>query len=372
LLKPLTIWLVSRAVVALGIAFGKVYIPYGEGDWNPGPAWYHRLLRWDSEWYNIIASQGYSYNGDPYVTQTVAYYPLLSLVARGVSAITGVATTDALLIVANLGSLVAVLLLYRLVRDEFGDRNALLTITLLSFYPASVFLSAGYTEPLVLPLMIAFFLMLRRERFVAAALFAGLAAATRSSGLMLLPVLVFELWRRRETKLFLRDVVPLSLLASAGQWLFMLYLGAAFGRPMLFSEGQLAFQGGTTLPQRFFAALTLQPFLNLTNLADASPSGLDHWIFLIAIGLIVYAWFKLDAAMALFATLLQLLPYLTLAGGPLGLIATARYDLVSFPLFIAAALLLERARWLTPAVIGVLGGLLFFYAALFSQWQWIG
>src|SRR5579859_1468252 len=99
IVRAFAIWLVSRAVVALGMAFGQVYIPYGQGDWDPGPAWYHRLLRWDSEWYNIIASQGYSFNGDPNVTQSVVFYPLFPLLARGLSAATGLATTDALLIV---------------------------------------------------------------------------------------------------------------------------------------------------------------------------------------------------------------------------------------------------------------------------------
>ena len=372
MLRVLAIWLASRGLVALGTAFGKVYIPYGQGDWNPGPAWYHRLLRWDSEWYNIIASQGYSFNGDPNVTQSVVFYPLFPLLARSLSAVTGLATTDALLIVANLASLAAVLLLFWLAREHFGERVAFLAVALLSFFPASVFLSAAYTEALVLLLMVGFFLMLGQQRFVAAAALAGLAAATRSSGVMLLPVLVFELWRRRDLKLFLRDVVPLAVLASSGLLLFMLYLGVTFGKPMLFSEAQAAFTGGTTLPQRIFAALTLQPLRTMTNLAEISPGGLDHWIFVIIVALLAWTWAKLDRAMALFATFVLLLPYLTLSGGPQGFIATARYNIISFPLFIAAAILLDRALWLTPAVIGVCGGLLFFYAALFSQWQWIG
>ncbi len=371
-LRVLAIWLISRGLVALGTAFGKTYIPYGQGDWEAGPAWYHRLLRWDSEWYNIIASQGYSYTGDPNAAQSVVYYPLFPLLARGLSAITGLATTDALLIVANVASLAAVLLLHRFVRGQFGERIAFLTVALLSFFPASVFLSVGYTEPLVLLLMVGFFLMLQQQRFVAAALLAGLAAATRSSGLMLVPVLVYELWRHREPRLFFRDVVPLALLASAGLWLFMLYLGVTFGKPLLFSEAQAAFQGGTTLPQRIFAALTLQPLLLLSNLAEVGPAALDQWIFLIIIALLAWAWFKLESAMALFASLVVLLPYLTISGGPQGFIGMARYNLVSFPLFIAGAILLQRALWLTPAVIGVFGGLLFFYAALFSQWQWVG
>ncbi len=370
-LRALTVWFASRAVVVLGAAFGKAYIPYGQGDWDSGPYWYHRLLRWDSEWYNIIASQGYSFDGNVNVTQTVVFYPLFPLLARGFGAVTGLPTTDALLIVANVAALAAILLLFKLVRDEFGERVAFLTVALLSFAPMSMFLSAGYTEALVLLWMVGFFLALRRQWFVVAALLAGLAVATRASGITLTPVLLWELWRHRETKLFVRDAVPLALLATAGLWLYMIYLGVSFGHPLAFSEAQAAFQSGTTLPQRVTGALLLLPFRAI-DLTEASPAGVERWIFLICVALLICGWFTLRSAMTLFALLLLLLPYLTISGGPVGLIGMARYNLVSFPLFIVGAMLLERALWLTPAVIGVSGGLLFFYAALFSQWQWVG
>src|SRR5258708_28820013 len=80
-LQILAIWLASRAVVVLGVTFGKTYIQYNEGNWDPGPHWYHRLLRWDSEWYNIIASQGYSFNGDVNAYQNAAFFPLFPLLA---------------------------------------------------------------------------------------------------------------------------------------------------------------------------------------------------------------------------------------------------------------------------------------------------
>ena len=85
------------------------------------------------------------------------YYPLFPLLARGLSAITGLATTDALLVVANVASLAAVLLLHRFVRGQFGERDRILTVALLSFFPARSFLSAGYTESLVLLLIVGFF-----------------------------------------------------------------------------------------------------------------------------------------------------------------------------------------------------------------------
>lgn len=370
-LRVLGIWFTSRALVVVGVAFGKIYILYNEGNWDPGPRWYHRLLRWDSEWYNAIASQGYSFNGDLSVYHNVAFYPLFPLLARGLASITGLPTTDALLIVANLAALAAILLLFKLVRDEFGDRVALLTVTLLSFFPQSLFLSAGYTEALALLCVVGFFLMLRRQRFVAAAALAGLATATRSSGITLLPVLLWVLWQHREVKLFVRDAVPLALLSTAGLWLYMLYLGVAFGHPLAFADAQGTFLGGTTLPERLINALTMQPFRRL-SLLEATPYAFDQWIFLIAIVLVVRAWFVLDVAMTMFAALVLLLPYATHSGGPLGMLAMGRYNLVSIPLFIVAAGLLDRAPWLTPAVIGIFGGLLFFYAALFSQWQWVG
>jgi hypothetical protein len=69
-LKALAIYLASRLLVFLGIAFGHTYLPAGHDIALGGSRWYHHLLRWDSEWYRIIASTGYSYDGEPGSTQT--------------------------------------------------------------------------------------------------------------------------------------------------------------------------------------------------------------------------------------------------------------------------------------------------------------
>src|SRR3981081_2726045 len=83
--KALAIYLCSRLVVFLGVIFGRTYIALGNDTWLGGTQWYHRLLRWDSEWYKIIASEGYKYNGDPGLTQTVVFYPLYPTLCRLVS-----------------------------------------------------------------------------------------------------------------------------------------------------------------------------------------------------------------------------------------------------------------------------------------------
>ncbi|MBX9709601.1 MAG: hypothetical protein K2X60_01050 [Xanthobacteraceae bacterium] len=370
-LKAAAIFLSSRIVILLAVPFSKIYIPLGTDAWVAGPNWYHHLLRWDSEWYNLIATEGYRYNGNPNDLQTVVFYPLYPLVTRAVAAVTGLGAPAALLVVANIAALAAIVLLFKLVREECDDCIALLTVAFLSFFPGSIFLSAGYTEPLTLLLIVCFFLVLKREWFFAAAAIAGLAVAARSAGIVLLPVLLWQMWRTLNHKTFWRDAVPCIVLASSGLWLYIIYLWFAFDAPFAFSQAQAGFHKGTTMAERLIAALELQPFFKM-NLTEASPAGLDGWFFLLFMVLIVRSWFRLNVDMTLFAFGVLMLPYLTLSGGPAGFISTARFNVVSFPLFLVMAELGSRVRWLVPGVIGIFGGLLFMYAALFAQWQWVG
>ena len=228
----ISIFLCSRAVVALGLVFSQKYLPIAADVWSAGPFWYHQLLQWDSEWYFRIATEGYRYNGDPTIQQNIVFYPLYPMLARGVAAISGLTPADALLLVSNVAGLSAIVALFKLVREECGDQLALATIALLSFFPTSVLLSAGYTEPLALLLIVLFFLVLKQQRYLSAALLAGLAVADRSTGIVLLPVLLWEMWRNRDQKPFLALLLPCIVLATSGIWLFMIYLWSQFGDPL--------------------------------------------------------------------------------------------------------------------------------------------
>src|ERR1700736_2334656 len=114
--KALAIYLCSRLLVFFGVVFGKAYITLGNDTWLGGTQWYHRLLRWDSEWYKIIATEGYRYDGDPGLTQTVGFYPLYPALSHLVSEIFRIEIADSMLLVANLAAVAAVLLLFKLVR----------------------------------------------------------------------------------------------------------------------------------------------------------------------------------------------------------------------------------------------------------------
>jgi len=370
-LWAILIFLCSRVVVALGLVFSQKYLPSAIERWSAGPLWYHQLLQWDSEWYFKIVTEGYRYNGDPTVQQNIVFYPLYPMLARGLATISGLSPADALLLVSNVAGLLAIVALFKLVREEFGDQLALTTIALLSFFPASVLLSAGYTEPLVLLLIVSFFLVLKRKHYLSAALLAGLALSTRSTGIVLLPVLLWEMWLNRDQKPFLAALLPCVLLATSGLWLFMIYLWITFGDPFVFADGQMAFHEGTTQAARLIAALKFEPFTRMI-LNDWNPWGQASWFTLLFIVLIVVGWFRLPSGWTLFAAGVLLLPYLTLSGGPAGFVSMSRFNLVSFPLFVVLADFGSRARWLLVGMIGLFSASLFMNAALFARRIWIG
>jgi Gpi18-like mannosyltransferase len=367
----ISIFACSRLVVALGLVFSQKYLTSSIEHWSAGPLWYHQLLQWDSEWYFKIVKDGYQYNGDPTVQQNIVFYPLFPTLARALAAIGGLAPADAMLLVSNVAGLLAIVMLFKLVREEFGDQLALATIALLSFFPASVLLSAGYTEPLALLLIVSFFLALNRKYYLSAALLAGLAVATRSTGIVLLPVLLWEMWLNRHQKPFLPALLPCVVVATSGIWLFMIYLWSAFGNPLAFADGQLAFHEGTTLTTRLVAALKLEPFTRMI-LNDWNPWGQASWFTLLFIVLIVLGWSRLRSSWTLFAMAVLLLPYLTLSGGPAGFVSMSRFNLVSFPLFVVLAHFGLRAKWLLAGVIGLFGASLFMNTALFARRIWIG
>jgi Gpi18-like mannosyltransferase len=365
------IFLFSRLVIALGLLFSAKYLPVAPDVWSAGPSWYHQLLQWDSEWYFRIATGGYRYNGDPTVSQNVVFYPLYPLLCRAIATMSGIGIPDSMLIVSNIAGLCAIVVLFKFVREEFGDEIGHATVALLSFFPTSVMLSAGYTEPLALLLIVSFFLALKRKQFLWAALFAALASATRATGAVLLPVLMWEIWANCEPRPPLRAAISYGLLATSGLCLFMAYLWYAFGDPLVLLTAQSGYHLGTTMGARFISALELEPFSRMI-LNDWNPWGWDSWFTLLFLIAIVACYFRLRTSLTLFALGVLLLPYLTLSGGPAGFVSMARFNLLSFPIFIILADFALRAKPALVGMIGLSGAALFMDTVLFARRIWIG
>lgn len=361
-LSALLIFTASRLVVVIGVNFGTLLVPtVNPGKWDAGPAWYHRLLRWDTGWYASIVRDGYRYSDDASVASSTVFYPLYPVVSSAVKWLLGIDEYLALLLVANIASLVAALLMTKFIRDELGDETALLSLALFSFFPTSIFLSAGYTESLCLVFILLSLILLTKEKFVLAAALAGLSLATRSTGIVMIPVVLWEIWRRKP--LPLPRLLPLAalcgVLAASGLLAYMAYLGIAFGHPLAFATGQQAWHGGTFV-DRLTSAATLWPFRHFNWRSGG-------W-FLGCLLLTICSFRRLRFHVSLYGLGTLMLPYLTLGITE----SMSRFVLMCFPAFMYLGVLCKGRPWLSGALMGIFGALLVVYTALFSQWYWIG
>jgi len=143
--------------------------------------------RWDTGFYLRIADQGYQYEGMR--LPSVAFFPLLPLLIRGLTPLVG----DALwagLIIANLALLGATMLLHRLVEEEWGPGVASRAVWYLLIFPTAFFGSAIYSESLFLLGAIGALYLARKGAWESAAVLGALTALTRFVGILVAPMLL--------------------------------------------------------------------------------------------------------------------------------------------------------------------------------------
>lgn len=361
-LAALAIFAASRAVVVAAVQTGeKLVRPTDFGLWDVGPAWYHRLARWDSGWYARIADDGYQYSSAPHAANSINFFPLYPLVSAGVKAALGVDTYIALLLVANVSAVAAILLLAKFARDEIGDEAGLLTVAFFCFCPATLFMSAAYSESLCLVFVLLSLILMTRARFAGSALMSGLATAARPLSIALAPAILWEMWRTGDAPLVRRlpRMAIYAVIAVSGLLAYMTYLWIAFGQPLGFVESQDVWHD-QKLSDRVIAALTLRPFIGV---------GWREATTIVAfLALTLWSWRYLRFALVLQGLGAVLIPYLL--DGISG--STGRYLLPCFPAFMALALICRGRPWMVIVLTGFSAGMLFRKAALFSQWYWEG
>ena len=164
---------------------------------RPGPpatqGWHNATdatERQDAVWYLRLAGEGWSTED-----ASAAFFPLYPLTVRAVAWVLPGDDLLAALLVSNLAFLGALLALFAMTAEAFGDRAARRAIVVAAIFPTSFFFLAPYTESLFLLLSILAFREARHDRWGRVAIFGALAALTRSVGILLIPALVLEaLW----------------------------------------------------------------------------------------------------------------------------------------------------------------------------------
>ena len=204
----------------------------------PARSWIERFGHWDAGWYVDIAQQGYHF--DPHAASSVAFYPLLPLLMRGLHGL-GLDTVLAGYAISHAALFVACLLLWRLAALETRSATvANLAVTFLLLGPGAVWFGLIYTESLFLLVLVGCLFAARRGRWLEAAGWGFAAAVTRTPGLFLAGFLFLEAaqqwWENRATvppsevgrPSFARAGVAIAG-PVLGQLAFLTFLQVAFG-----------------------------------------------------------------------------------------------------------------------------------------------
>jgi hypothetical protein len=174
-------------------------------------------VAWDSEYYLAIAVGGYDDPRSPHLTSrgvsmsaeenlaaqsandlnssislSYAFFPFYPFMIRvfafplQVFGMNPIATAVlAGVVVSALGTLLGMLALHDLTRDSLGEEGALRAVFYLVIFPTAFFLIQVYTEGLFIGLSFMCLAMLKRENWVAAAIFGVCATLTRAVGVTL-------------------------------------------------------------------------------------------------------------------------------------------------------------------------------------------
>ena len=345
-LKIFFMFLTWRLFLIVILLFSLQFVPLQQEDrfLGGGPANYQlapELFSWanfDGEHYLSIAYIGYKGLEQAFFP---VYPMLISFLSKPFvndiysSLVFG---TVAGIIISNASFLLALIFLWKLIREDYSEKIANLTVFALTFFPTSFYFGAVYSESLFLLLSVSSFYLVRKGHFLSASVLGAVASATRVFGVLLLASFLIEAREQKVkfSKWFWIFLIPLGLGA------YMLYQYFTVGDPVTFYRLQKLVgeqhQGGfTLLPQVYFRYLKM-----LFTVEWANPIYqtiiLELFVGILFFALPIFGYFKkVRLSYLTFAMLGFLLP--TIQGSFSSL---PRYVIVLFPAFLVLSLWIDK------------------------------
>jgi hypothetical protein len=151
------------------------------------------LSAWDGSWYLTIAESGYpqSTGQDLFPGgNRWAFSPAYPVLVRVVHELTGLSFTASGLVTSMMAGTLAMVAIWVLIAERLGRDAALLTVGMVSFFPAGYVLGMAYTESLFLLLAATCLRAVGHRQWILAGLLASAAYLTRPQGNVLLGVVI--------------------------------------------------------------------------------------------------------------------------------------------------------------------------------------
>ncbi|MFJ5954875.1 hypothetical protein ACIQC5_02835 [Paenarthrobacter sp. NPDC092416] len=259
---------VAARLVSAAI-FMAAAIHQGANPWfPPAPDYWNFITIWDGRWYTEAADNGYpselpvDQNG--VVKENAwAFYALFPFLARGLSAITGLGTLQALTAIAMVAGLGAALVIFRLFGEFAGRRTAMWGVVFVSTFPVSPILQVPYAESLNLLLLAAALLLVVRRHYLMAIPVVLLMCLSRPTGVpfaaMLGLLFLRRLWLRfrpppgspTSPGTSARELVALAVLGLVtcmGALAWPTIAWAVTGDPTAYTRTETAWRGHDLVP----------------------------------------------------------------------------------------------------------------------------
>jgi hypothetical protein len=339
-IEILPAWVVARVLVGGGLVMAHLAVrSVRPGNPTALQRVHDGLLGWDAGWYRAIAGHGYGAAGH----QALRFFPLFPMLGRNLGQVPGIGIGTALVVVANVASLLAMAGLLLLVRhdtvaiDRGDDELARRSVWLLALAPSAFALVLAYADAVLLLCVVVAFLGIRSDRWWWAAAAGMAAGAARPVGVLLVVPVAVELWAQRhrlsDTRRLFGGIVAL-VAPMMGAAVFLVWVGHVFGNAWLpFTvQQQSGHRGQLAAP---FDAMWHDGIDALHGHHLGSALHIP-WV-LVCVVLAIVAWKRLPKSYALFS-----MAVLVVSLSSTNLDSFERYALGAFPLVVAASTFTSR------------------------------
>ncbi|HLH15858.1 MAG TPA: hypothetical protein VKX45_01490 [Bryobacteraceae bacterium] len=317
---------------------------------DPGRRLSYALLgvweRFDTLWYLHIAQAGYDRQ------KAIVFYPLYPLLIRAAAWIAHPPLAAALAI-STAAAFCFAWGLQRLIELDLPSSAAARALVLLAVWPGSFILFAGYADGLVLALTVWSIYFARQGRWWLAGITGLFAGSAKAVGAVVAVPLAYLAWREDRRRLPLA-LLPLAAPAAFSLWIRAAGYGSAAAAYAAHWHTRVAYPW-TTLGAAFRGFVANPPELILR---------LNLILLLLACLLLLTRGLRMEYRLYGLAAVAM---FLTKRTDPL-LQSTVRYVLAVFPVFIAAAALLEDRRRGMAVLCGIFG--LLNAVLLLGFWRW--
>lgn len=278
--------------------------------------------KFDSEWYIKLAEEGYPKKDfSDQKMETWGFMPLYPMSIKLVSKVFGPHYFWIGIVLSNIYSFAALLIIYKLLKEKFGQGFD--TMILVLVCAGSFYLSVVYAEGLFVLLTSLVFYLSHKKKFSWALIFAGLATITRIQGCLLYLVPVIEIFITQKKNFY--KYLPALFLSSLPLFALMFYLQQTSGEPLAFLKIQNAWGSKDLYP--------LQGFIGLVQGERPITSFINISFWLMSLAVVFHKRKFMPVSYLIFT-----LAYFLLSTSNEVVYGTTRYMLGVVPIFVAVAM----------------------------------